>query len=79
MPAPKVPPVVDIRVDVIPNRSSDTWPWRVRITSRDARGTLVGVRNLRALTEAEAKERAAMLRGRNAQDDIATENEDRPA
>lgn len=69
MPAP-VRPVAQIQIDVV--ESGDLrWPWKVRITSRDASGGLVGVRNLRALTERDAESRAQMLRGTNAKDDIA--------
>ena len=78
MPAPAIKPAVDFQIDVLPS-GDPRWPWKTRITSRDASGQLVGVRNLRALTEAEANDRAQMLRGRNAQDDIADLNEDRPA
>lgn len=61
MPAPKILPAVDVRVDVLPS-GDPKYPWKVRITSRDERGTLVAVRNLRALTEADADESANRLR-----------------
>lgn len=63
-------PAVDVRIDVVPSGDLK-YPWKVRVTTRDADGKLVGVRNLRALTEREAEDRAQMLRGRNAKDDIA--------
>jgi hypothetical protein len=64
MPAPKIAPAVDVRIDVIES-GDPKYPWKVRITTRDARGKLVGVRNLRAVTEADANERADRLRSVN--------------
>jgi hypothetical protein len=61
MPAPKTLPAVDVRVDVLPS-GDPKYPWKTRLTTRDERGNLVGVQNFRALTEAEANERADRLR-----------------
>lgn len=63
-------PAVEVKIDVLPSGDLK-YPWKVRVTTRDANGELVGVRNLRALTEREAEGRAQMLRGTNAKDDIA--------
>lgn len=51
---------VTVRIDVIAS-GDPKYPHRVRVTTRDAHGTLVGVRNHRATTEAEARDIAARL------------------
>lgn len=50
-----------VTVDVIPS-TDPKWPWKVRITTRQPDGQLVGVRNLRQRTESEAVKHAAQLR-----------------
>jgi len=54
---------MSVRVDVIPS-GDDKYPWRVRVTTRDENEVLVGVRNLRALTEDEAERIAEQQRER---------------
>lgn len=49
-----------VRVEVLPSGDLK-YPWKVRVTTRDEHGRLVGARHLRAFTEGEAEKIAASL------------------
>ena len=57
---------------------SEALPYRASVITRDD-GKLVGVRLLRAVTEAELERKIGQLRGVNARDDLATNESGPPA
>ena len=50
-----------VQIKAVPS-GDPKYPWKVRITTRDEHGRLVGVRNLRQINEAEARKHADQLR-----------------